>query len=85
MADRIYEAGYTVPFQVMQNLMENSKFSVGLLNVQLPNEQTPKQGTISLYELAKNVFGLVTNNHMISQTDKELTAIAPSSLKAAVV
>ena len=74
MAVKIFECGYVVPIHVMQSMIDNSKFSIGLLNVQQPNEPTPNQGTISLYEIAKNVFGLVTNNHMISQTDREFVS-----------
>ena len=74
MADKIFESGYVVPVHVMQSMIDGAKFSVGLLNVQLPNEPTSNQGTISLYEIAKNVFGLVTNNHMISQTDRDIVS-----------
>lgn len=74
---RINECGYYVPIPTVYNLLDNAKFSVALLRVPpLPPNLNPAQGTISLYEIAKDIFGLITNNHMIPKTDIELICAA---------
>ena len=61
------ECGYYVPVEKVENLLAKSKFSVGYLiaaKTISPND-CPIEGTISMYEMANGVFGLMTNNHAV--------------------
>ena len=69
---RTNKCDYDVPISTLQNLLDNAKTSVGLLRVpSMPPDLCPPQGTISLYKISKNIFGLITNNHMMPRTDNE--------------
>ena len=67
------ECGYYVPGEKVENLLANSKFSVGYLIAAeaIPPNHCPIQGTISMYEMANGVFGLMTNNHVMPRIDPQ--------------
>ena len=70
-AKNIKECDYYVPVEKVENLLANSKFSVGhLITAEaIPPNDCPIQGTISMYEMTNDIFGLMTNNHVMPRID----------------
>ena len=63
----VKEDDYHVTFKNLRNLLDNITFSVGYFKASeaIPPNINPNYGTISLYEIAEDIFGLITNNHLI--------------------
>ena len=62
------ECNYPVKDPVLANLFDRCKFAVGTLNTAEPNAAHEK-GIVCLYEMARNVFGLITSSHSLPLAD----------------
>lgn len=58
---------YHVKDPVFANLFDVCKFSVGTLNA--TSKQDSGQAIASLYEIARNMYGLITNSHCLPNAD----------------
>ena len=75
--------GNVEPIEKVQNLLENSQFSVGYLKAaeEISPADSPNQGTISLYEMVDGIFGLITNNHLMPRIDLQFICSSTINFK----
>ena len=69
----VKEDDYHVTIKNLRNLLDNITFAVGYFKAAeaIPPNINPKYGTISLYEIGADMFGLITNNHLIPRIEPQ--------------
>ena len=68
---RSLEAAYTVPVQLMKEIISKAEASVCILKTAPRDELVGLLGSAGLYELKQNLWAIITNNHVVQFTDNE--------------
>lgn len=68
------DTNYFVSDDKVEKLSENCQFCVGNIVAPeaFPPDESQMEGTISLYEISSDIFGLVTNNRVMARTDPKV-------------